>query len=783
VTAVLWVVRRRLARRWLAWLGAGLLLGLGFGVSLGSFNAARRTASAYERILEAHRAPDATIAHDLPPAEADVAFGSLEGVREQDHFFGFTGTIDGVDPALTGVMLGPTGSRFPIERPRLHAGRLPRPGGREVLINKLLADRAGLTLGQRVDVRLAAPRDPATVTAAPATVVGIGTFPREVVVDETGRSGIVALNRGFVRAHAELAAYASSSLHLAPGIDARRDLATRIGARGGALIEARDQETRAVSAALRPMISILIALGVLAVIATSIAAGQVIHRDQEAWRIENETMRALGMAPSRIALSLLAAPAVLGTVAVVAALALTVATSPIAPLGPLHQLDPAQGVVIDPAVAIAGAAAIVAIIGALSGLLLLRRPVPRRVATRGSTFELVASRPIAVAGLALGAGWGRHRSRRMAGYGTAAIALTALVVTLVASTVVLSGTRSRYGFDWDVLALNPYGDQTATGLQETFGDASDVVAATGFTSSGLLVDGASVPGLAATRVKGDLGPTILEGRGVRASDEIVLGRDTLERLRVAIGDEVRVQMAGTADGGTRGRSEAMTMRVVGIAAFPSVIQIGADQPRLGIGALITGAALDRLSGTDTNDPEWTAARLTPGAEPRELIARYPRGVPDAAGLATTWYTDAKPAELRQLDEARSLLIGAIAFSVLIAVAVIGYGLWTETRANRRDLAALGAIGFTRRQLGDAAAAQAVPLAVIVTLVGVPVGIALGRFGFARFARSLAVVERAAIPGWMVAALVACALIVCGIGALGAAGVARRTRVAAVLRGE
>ena len=40
--AVVLVVRRRLARRWRALTVVGLLLGIGFGVSLASFGAARR---------------------------------------------------------------------------------------------------------------------------------------------------------------------------------------------------------------------------------------------------------------------------------------------------------------------------------------------------------------------------------------------------------------------------------------------------------------------------------------------------------------------------------------------------------------------------------------------------------------------------------------------------------------------------------------------------------------------------------------------------------------------
>ena len=121
-------------------------------------------------------------------------------------------------------------------------------------------------------------------------------------------------------------------------------------------------------------------------------------------------------------------------------------------------------------------------------------------------------------------------------------------------------------------------------MEAAFGDDADVVAATGFSGWSLLVDGRAVPGLAATPIKGDLGPTILEGRGVRGDRDLVVGRDTLERLGVDVGDRVQVD-AAQLDGSPS--PAPSTFRVVGIATFPPVSQIGTDQPRLGTGALVT----------------------------------------------------------------------------------------------------------------------------------------------------------------------------------------------------
>jgi predicted lysophospholipase L1 biosynthesis ABC-type transport system permease subunit len=75
---------------------------------------------------------------------------------------------------------------------------------------------------------------------------------------------------------------------------------------------------------------------------------------------------------------------------------------------------------------------------------------------------------------------------------------------------------------------------------------------------------------------------------------------------------------------------------------------------------------------------------------------------------------------------------------------------TSIRRRRRDLAILKALGFVRRQVWATVAWQASCVAVISLLVGVPVGIAAGRWAWNAFANSVGVVPEPAIP--LVAAL-------------------------------
>src|SRR5205085_12496565 len=126
----------------------------------------------------------------------------------------------------------------------------------------------------------------------------------------------------------------------------------------------------------------------------------------------------------------------------------------------------------------------------------------------------------------------------------------------------------------DVLALDPYGDQPLTVLDEMFGDAPDVAAASAFKSQTLLVDGRVVPGVAVHPIKNELWPTILRGEPPRALDEVVLSAETLSAVGADIGDSVGVQIVNFTG---QQVADAMTMRVVGVATFPPVSQPGFDQ--------------------------------------------------------------------------------------------------------------------------------------------------------------------------------------------------------------
>ena len=651
--AVTYVARRRLRHHALTLAVAGVVLGIGFGLCFASLAAARRTASAYERILAASDAPDAAVAHRAPPDEAEAALRTIPGVANQRVYAGFIGVADGIERLYSRALLAPTDDEFPLELPNMRAGRLPDPDAvDELFVNGVVADGTGLRVGDDVDFTFVTADFDDQVVAS-ATVVGIGDLPSDAVTDETTLRSIFMFTRAFYEAHRDLTVYSVSNIDLFPGVDPNRELAPAVSELGYELQSARGQEQQSVSDALRPTLVVLVALGVLAFGATAVGAAQVIQRDRDRWRADSATLLAAGMVRRQVRLVQLVTTGVLAVVAVATALMTMVLASPIAPLGPLHDLDPGQGVSFDAAVAALGVVAILVTIG---GLALAFSAAPRRAATVPSSssaaFVNAIGRPASFAGLLLAFRTSRGRGR--AWRTVTATAITAAVFALsgafVASAVALSGTPASYGFDADLLAVNQFGNQSEAELAAAFGN-DDVVAATGFTAGTFLLDGQAVPGIAATEIKGEVMPTLVRGESVEDDDEIVVGEDTLARLGAELGDTVS---ARTVTPGIE-RTEPVDLRIVGVATFPPVNQAGLDGSRLGNGAVVDARrirahgwgsrqrsrvhrrASRRRSVARRRDRGQSRRLPRRGADRDELVHRH-----EAGGAAPTRRRDAVP---------------------------------------------------------------------------------------------------------------------------------------------
>ena len=103
---------------------------------------------------------------------------------------------------------------------------------------------------------------------------------------------------------------------------------------------------------------------------------------------------------------------------------------------------------------------------------------------------------------------------------------------------------------------------------------------------------------------------------------------------------------------------------------------------------------------------------------------------------------------------------------MVALLTITHLLMTSVRRRQRDFAVLRALGFTSWQVRGTLCWQAVVLAAVALLVGVPAGIACGRLCWQVFAYQLGITPVVAVPlaalpimaaSWLAAAAVIAAL--------------------------
>jgi len=127
-----------------------------------------------------------------------------------------------------------------------------------------------------------------------------------------------------------------------------------------------------------------------------------------------------------------------------------------------------------------------------------------------------------------------------------------------------------------------------------------------------------------------------------------------------------------------------------------------------------------------------------------------------------------------------LLAGVLA---LLAIATVAHALVTAVRRRRRDLALLKTLGFTRRQVSAAVAWQATMLGVLALVIGIPIGVIVGRWAWTALADDLGTVAEPIAPVLALVLAVPLVLLIANAVAYVPGRIAARLRPAAVLRSE
>ena len=803
-----------------------LLVGLLGGLAMATVAAARRTQSSFPAFLARTNSSD--LAVSLGSSGGQGGNGYFPDVLKQaprlPHVKGAESAVIVIYSALvtpggthqfdvTAPILGSVdGAFFNHDRFTVTRGRMAKPDrADEIMVNELEAEKLGLHVGQVVNVEVDSTKTNGPQEHVDVKVVGIGVGNSGVVQDDVDRSPLIIATPAFTRPLLDCCVY--GTLLLVQLDHGSRDVPIVEREFRGALpqqigFQFQDESLTVAQAerAIKPEALALGVFGAIAAAATLVIAGQAVARQLRIGAEDLGVLRALGADPRMTASDGLAGNVGAVVIGSLLAVVVGVALSPLAPIGPVRKVGHAPGVAVDWTVLGVGLAVLIVGLGAVAIATVVRESphrVARReqVALRGSSVVRMAGSSglpapaVAGIGFALDAGRGRTAVPVRSAMAGAALATIVMVTTLTfgSSLHTLVSRPALYGWNWSyaLQSEGPIPPQTQTMLDHD----PDVAAWSGEYFVSVQLDNQPVPAIAAT-TGASVAPPILSGHALDAPDQIVLGAATLAHLHKHVGDTVAASLASLGGPSTSGPSQSL--RIVGTATMPAVASSGVDHTSMGTGALLATKLLpDSVLHTygALSGPATAFVRFRDGANPTaarrslqritDTTNRMFAANPDFStfGTVVALLPVQHPAEIvnyRSMGDTPAILAGGLAAGAIVA---LGLTLAASVRRRRRDLALLKTLGFTRRQLAATVGWQASIPAIIGITVGVPVGIALGRWLWILFAREIYAVPEPTVPVVSVVFVALGALVLANLVAALPGRSAARTPAALVLRTE
>ena len=818
--------RAQLRGRLLASLALALLVGLAGGVVLAAVAGARRSEAALPRFLAASRSTEATVwfiagPRGGQPARTDLAeelhaVAVLPQVRTAQR--GTALIMSASDPAgsqgpsrqLGSVGLDEAGHEV-FGRPILVAGRLPDPNRPdEAAIDEEFAWRHALRVGEafRVGTYTRAQFGPAGAgvpippkgPAADLRVTGILRYPDDLLPVAEGRdvvdadeSSLLLLTPAFWRRYGpDLANYGifiAVDLHRgSDDLEAFTAAVQRRFAGQAMVITAQFGKEGDLALAARRATALettaFLAFAALAALAALLLVGQTLGRQMFLESTEYPTLRALGMTREQLVGVALVRSAVMGGGGAAIAMATAVALSPLTPIGVARRAELDPGIKVDWPLLAAGGLGIVVLV-ALGATVPAWRAARGRGGAVGLTDPTDSGRPSWVAGALAGASVplttvtgvrlamepGRGRTAVPVRAALAAAAAGVCAVTAAAgfgaSLFRLAATPAAYGVTWDVAVGGFASAETAEPVGRRLLANPEVAAVAAMTGQmDVSVDGRSMTLIAVEERRGTLSPPMIEGREPLRPNEIALGSRTLRSLDKRVGDTVTLAAE---------QRPARRLRIVGRAVLNTPGYDGTITQ--GKGALVHMEEVRRLVPPGLAYPSTFLVRLVPTADRDRAIAGLRR---DFAGFIFEPRPHAEVRNLQRVGGLPSLLAGLVA---LLALAMMTHTLVTSVRRRRRDLAVLKTLGFTRGQVAATIAWQATTFAVVALVLGLPLGVAAGRWAWQLTADALGVQSAPVAPLAAVLAVATGAVVAAILVAAIPGRAASRLRPATALRVE
>jgi FtsX-like permease family len=767
MTAVWLFLRAQARRRWRAWLSLALIVGVFTGGVVTTAAGALRTGSAYARFLDWSRAPDAVV--DAEPYNSSLARLSPAAVMRVPQ----AADAAVIKTFRTGRsvirFLSPASNAIPGQfwKRKILSGRLADPARPdEVNVSFTLAQRLHLRPGDPLPLVMTADGRPVPFVFR---VAGIDAAQTEFPPYLGNGINVAWGTPAFYRQYRALDGFIQVALRFHHGSRdwpaVLRELSKNSDGEPpeAALLSAQSVNTQR---SIRPQAVALWLLAALFGVIGLLIVGQLLARLSFLEATGYGTLRALGMSRGQLMTACLGRAAAIGAAGGIIGGVLGVALSPLLPVGLAGVAEPHPGIYADvPVLAVGLAAAVLVTAGCAAWPgwraaaerppVTLAEPSQRR---RMVVPRLAAAGPIPLAmgiRLALHRGAGRTAVPVRSAVASAAVGVAALSAAIVfaASLSHLLASPALYGVTWHAAVTNNSGTGPGPVVATVRHDGQVAAWATFSVGAPLRAGRTGFEAIVLEMPRGASFVPAVTGRLPRTSREIALGPRTLRQLHARVGATIQVSLS---------EYPVRPMTIVGATMLPTL----SDTLGLGTGAALTPGGIRHLLPAKIANPPPAAVfvRFRPGAEPQAgraaLATRLARvGSFRVDGPAT-------PTDLVNFGQVQNLPqvlgIGLAA----VALLTIAHLLMTSVRRRRRDFAILRALGFTSWQVRGTLWCQALALAGLALVIGVPAGIACGRLCWQVFAHQLGITPVVAVPlavlavmaaGWLAAAAMIAAL--------------------------